>query len=258
MKTQVYLLLETAYESLVDAGLLLEDVNNSDTGVYVGGCFSDMHSFELSDPEGMTGYEHTGCAKAMFSNRISYSFNLHGPSMTIDTACSSSLVALVQAYNDLQSGRVKTALVGGSSLILDPSGCVGFNKFKMLAPDGHCKSFDKSGDGFARADGIVTMFLTTDPAFIKLAPHAKIVGADTNTCGAHEKGITYPSGAIQMKLYERVFKDSLKPSDVHYIEAHGTGTKAGVSPTTIAATFIYQRSLFHCFTLNHSCWFSAF
>ncbi len=92
----MYLLLETSFEALVDSGLSLEDIAHTECGVYVGACFSDMHSFELSDPAGMTGYEHTGCAKAMFANRLSYSYNLHGPSMTIDTACSSSLVALVQ------------------------------------------------------------------------------------------------------------------------------------------------------------------
>eukprot|EP00808_Paulinella_micropora_P018901 g31967.t1 len=225
---QIYLLMETATEALIDSGLTLDDIQDTETGVYVGACFSDMHSFTLLDEEIMTGYEHTGCAKAMFSNRISYTFNLHGPSMTIDTACSSSLVALVQAYNDLQSGRCSTALVGGSSLILDPAGCVGFNKFQMLAPDGHCKSFDQSGDGFARADGIVSLFLTTDPKYIRLHPHAQLLSAETNAVGKHPKGITFPCGVQQGKLYRRTFaRAKLDPKDVQYIEAHGTGTKAG-------------------------------
>ena len=223
---QIYLLLETSFEALLDSGLTPDDVNNTETGVYVGACFSDMHSFQLSSPATMSGYEHTGCAKAMFSNRLSYSYNLHGPSVTIDTACSSSLVAMTNAYKDLQSGRVTTALVGGSSLILDPSGCIGFDRFHMLAPDGHCKSFDKSGDGFARADGIVCMFLTTDPAFVRLKPLACVRAAETNTCGAHAKGITYPSGEQQCKLYERAFVN-IDRTNVDYIEAHGTGTKAG-------------------------------
>eukprot|EP00457_Paulinella_chromatophora_P000069 gb/GEZN01000069.1/.p1 GENE.gb/GEZN01000069.1/~~gb/GEZN01000069.1/.p1 ORF type:complete len:2536 (-),score=350.23 gb/GEZN01000069.1/:442-7830(-) len=225
---QIYLLMETATEALVDSGLMLDDIADSETGVYVGACFSDMHGFTLQNEEGMTGYEHTGCAKAMFANRISYAFNLHGPSMTIDTACSSSLVALVQAFNDLQSGRCTTALVGGSSLILDPAGCVGFNKFQMLAPDGHCKSFDQAGDGFVRADGIVSLFLTTDPKFVRLMPHAQLLSAETNAVGRHAKGITFPCGIQQGKLYRRTFsRANLNPLDVQYIEAHGTGTKAG-------------------------------
>jgi fatty acid synthase, animal type len=117
---QIRLLLESVYEAIIDAGYTMEDLARSNTGVYVGGCFSDMHKALLKDVRTITGYENTGCSHSMFANRISFCFDLVGPSMTIDTACSSSLVAFDLAARDIQSGKISRAIVAGVSIAIDP------------------------------------------------------------------------------------------------------------------------------------------
>lgn len=117
---QIRMLLESVYEAIADAGYSMADLAGSNTGVYVGGCFSDLHKSMLSDMRLITGYENTGCSHSMFSNRVSFYFDLKGPSYTVDTACSSSLVAMDQAVRDLRSGRISRAIVGGVSVVTDP------------------------------------------------------------------------------------------------------------------------------------------
>lgn len=117
---QIRLLLEAVYEAIVDAGYTMEDLAKTNTGVYVGGCFSDMHKALLKDVRTITGYENTGCSHSMFANRVSFCFDFTGPSMTIDTACSSSLVALDLATRDIRSGKINRAIVAGVSIAVDP------------------------------------------------------------------------------------------------------------------------------------------
>lgn len=117
---QIRLLLESVYEAIVDAGYTMEDLSKTNTGVYVGGCFSDMHKALLKDVRTITGYENTGCSHSMFANRVSFCFDFTGPSMTIDTACSSSLVALDLATRDIRSGKIDRAIVAGVSIAVDP------------------------------------------------------------------------------------------------------------------------------------------
>jgi fatty acid synthase len=121
---QVRMLLECVFEAVADAGYTMQDLAGSNTGVYVGGCFSDLHKALLADigsKDKIVGYENTGCCFAMFANRISFHFDFRGPSLAVDTACSSSMVALDLATRDLASGRVSRAVVAGVSLITDPS-----------------------------------------------------------------------------------------------------------------------------------------
>lgn len=124
---QIRMLLESVFEAIADAGYAMSDLAGSQTGVYVGGGFSDLHKALLSDMCkenencSVTGYENTGGCFTMFSNRISFCFDFIGPSLSIDTACSSSLVAFDQAMKDLKSGVITRAIVGGVSLVTDPS-----------------------------------------------------------------------------------------------------------------------------------------
>ena len=120
MDPQIRLLLEVVFEAIQDAGYTMEDLARSNTGVYVGGCFSDMHKALLRDIRTVNGYENTGCSHSMFANRVSFCFDFTGPSLTIDTACSSSLVAFDVAARDIRSGKVDRAVVAGVSIAMDP------------------------------------------------------------------------------------------------------------------------------------------
>lgn len=170
MDPQLRLLLETSFEAISDAGLSPEQLRGSRTGVYVGSCFTDAH--ELFFEQEITGYENTGCAQSMFANRLSFFYDLRGPSMNIDTACSSGLVALCQALTDLRTGIIDRALVGGSSVLLSPHKSKAFEKLKMLSPTGSCKSFDTAADGYARSEGVAVVLLSRvdalDSAYLQI------------------------------------------------------------------------------------------
>ncbi|WP_052700132.1 polyketide synthase [Methylocucumis oryzae] len=117
------------------------EVNNTDTGVFIGASSSDYaRLLEQSALESAAHYS-TGASAALLANRISYFFDWHGPSLTLDTACSSSLVAVHQAIKALRAGECQRALVGGVNLILHPANSIAYGEAGMLAPDGCCKTF---------------------------------------------------------------------------------------------------------------------
>lgn len=115
------LLLETVYEGLESAGIPMESLQGSQTAVYVGVMCDDYTDVLYNDGEAIPTYAATGSARSILSNRISYFFDWHGPSMTIDTACSSSLIAVHQGVQALRSGDSRVAVAGGANLIFGPS-----------------------------------------------------------------------------------------------------------------------------------------
>ena len=117
-------LLEVTYEALENAGLPMSLIAGTQTGVFIGGNPSEYRSHLANDRHNLSMYEATGNAESLLANRISYVFDLRGPSMSIDTACSSSLVALNTAFQSLQSGESSMAVVGGSHLTVMPEGSV--------------------------------------------------------------------------------------------------------------------------------------
>lgn len=162
----------------------------------------------------------------MFPNRISYTFDLTGPSYAIDTACSSSLYAMHQAVAAMRSGQCEAAIVGGVNLVLKPTSSLQFHRLNMLSVDGACKAFDASGNGYVRAEAAVVIFLQKSRNSKRV--YATVVNSKTNTDGNKAQGITYPSGDMQNKLMREVYSEAgIDPADVVYVEAHGTGTKVG-------------------------------
>lgn len=226
MDAQLRMLLEVTYEAIIDAGVNPQDLRGSRTGVYIGVSSSETEQYWCSDPDRVNGYGLTGCARAMFANRLSFTFDFTGPSYCVDTACSSSLYALEQAFNDMKRGVCDNAVVAGVGLILKPTMSLQFNRLSMLSKDGKCKAFDESGNGYVRSDGCVAIFLQ-NPKQAKRV-YATILNTRTNTDGNKEQGITYPSGKMQNKLIRETYEEiNLNPHDVVYVEAHGTGTKVG-------------------------------
>ncbi|CAG9771106.1 unnamed protein product [Ceutorhynchus assimilis] len=227
MDPQLRMLLELTHEAIVDAGLNPNDVKGSRTGVFIG--VSDSESSEYwtaQDPDTINGYGLTGCCRAMFPNRISYTFDFKGPSYAIDTACSSSLFAFQQAVNAIQTGQCDNAIVGGVNLLLKPTSSLQFHRLGMLSPHGMCKAFDASGNGYVRSEAAVVVFL--QKASTAKRVYATVLAAKTNTDGNKEQGITFPSGSMQNRLIKETYEEvGVNPHDVTYVEAHGTGTKVG-------------------------------
>ncbi|XP_015234782.1 PREDICTED: fatty acid synthase, partial [Cyprinodon variegatus] len=226
MDPQLRLMLEVSYEAIVDGGLNPNSLRGSRTGVYVGVSGSEAGEAFSRDPEELLGYSMTGCQRAMLANRLSYFFDFKGPSVTIDTACSSSLLALENAFHAIRQGHIDAALVGGVNLLLKPNTSVQFMKLGMLSPDGTCKSFDSSGNGYCRSEAAVAVLLTRTSAAKRV--YATIINAGNNTDGYKEQGVTFPSGDMQQTLVRSLYQEANVSSDqVEYVEAHGTGTKVG-------------------------------
>uniref|UniRef100_A0A8D2NBI8 Fatty acid synthase n=1 Tax=Zonotrichia albicollis TaxID=44394 RepID=A0A8D2NBI8_ZONAL len=238
MDPQLRLLLEVSYEAILDGGINPGTLRGTDAGVWVGCSGSEAGEAFSQDPEELLGYSMTGCQRAMLANRISYFFDFKGPSLTVDTACSSSLVALENAYKAIRHGRCSTALVGGVNLLLKPNTSVQFMKLGLLSPDGACKAFDASGNGYCRSEAAVVVLLTKRSMAKRI--YATVVNAGVNTDGFKEQGVTFPSGQMQEKLIRSLYSESgVKPEEVEYIEAHGTGTKVGDPQEVNSITSIF-------------------
>ncbi|XP_068199679.1 fatty acid synthase [Antennarius striatus] len=226
MDPQLRLMLEIAYEAIIDGGLNPATLRGTKTGVYIGVSGSEAGEAFSRDPEELLGYSMTGCQRAMLANRLSYFFDFSGPSTAIDTACSSSLLALENAFHAIRHGQCDAALVGGVNLLLKPNTSVQFMKLGMLSPEGTCKSFDSSGNGYCRSEAAVAVLLTKRSVAKRV--YATIINAGNNTDGFKEQGVTFPSGEMQQRLVRSLYQEvHIPPEEVEYIEAHGTGTKVG-------------------------------
>ncbi|KAF7169928.1 hypothetical protein CNMCM5623_002479 [Aspergillus felis] len=230
---QQRLLLETVYESLESAGLSIQQLQGSDTAVYVGVMSADFTDMIGRDTETFPTYFATGTARSILSNRLSYFFDWHGPSLTIDTACSSSLIAMHQAVQTLRSGDSSLAVVAGSNLILGPEQYIAESKLQMLSPTGRSRMWDAAVDGYARGEGVAAIVLkplsqaVADGDDIECIIRETGVNQDGKT-----PGITMPSATAQAALirstYAKAGLDLSRRSDrPQYFEAHGTGTPAG-------------------------------
>ncbi|HYR57289.1 MAG TPA: polyketide synthase, partial [Chthoniobacteraceae bacterium] len=146
------LLLETAWEAIEDAGVVLDFERGTDLGVFVGISHNDYQGIQSTvwDHSGVSPHSPTGAAHSIAANRISYCLNLRGPSVAMDTACSSALTAVHVACDHIWAGRGDAALAGGVTVMITPGGFIGFSQASMLSPDGHCKAFDASANGFVR------------------------------------------------------------------------------------------------------------
>lgn len=242
---QQRLLLELAWEAMENAHMQPSSLSGSDCAVYVGISGLDYGTRSLDDLASISSHFMTGNTLSIAANRLSYIFDLHGPSLAIDTACSSSLVALHHACQALHSGEAKAALVGGVNMLLHPYSFVGFTKASMLSADGLCKAFDASGNGYVRAEGGAVLLIK--PLEQALADgddiQAVILATGTNTDGARKTGITIPSREGQIELMKSVLaKTNLSSNDVDFVEAHGTGTSIGDPIETAAIGEVYGKN----------------
>ena len=231
MDPQQRILLETVYEALESAGYTLEKVQGSLTSVFVGLMTADYYDIQLRDLETLPRYNATGTARSILSNRISYFFNLKGPSMTIDTACSSSLVALHEAVQSLRNGDSETAIVAGANLLLDPGMYVAESTLHMLSPSSRSRMWDKSADGYARGEGFAAVLLKPLSRALEDGDDIECVVKETavNSDG-RTKGITTPSAKAQAALINQTYRNAgLNPltDRPQFFECHGTGTLAG-------------------------------
>lgn len=229
---QQRLLLQTTWEALEDAGTPAECLAGSEVGVFVGGFTLD---YQLLQNQGRTSryrlktHSATGMMMTMLANRISFAFDFRGPSMTIDTACSSSLVAVHLAASSIWNGECSLALAGGVNIMIGPNTAIAESKSGFLSPDGRCKAFDESADGYARGEGgAVVVIKPLNQALMDSDDiYAQILGTAVSQDGRTDS-ITVPRAQAQEAAIAKALRDAnVRPDDIGYVEAHGTGTPVG-------------------------------
>ena len=201
MDPQQRMLLELAWEAMEDASILPSTLRGSHCGVFLGVASLD-YSYRIADDMGaIDASTATGNTSSIASNRLSYVFDLHGPSMSLDTACSSSMVAFHQACQSIRSGETNMALAGGISLHLHPYGFIIFSKASMLSPTGRCQVFDEAGNGYVRSEGAGIFLLKDYDQAVADGDNiiAVVAGSAVNTDG-HKSGLTVPNHGAQIDL----------------------------------------------------------
>ena len=237
------LFLQSVLGAVEHAGYALSSIEGSDTGVFVGIAgseYADLQSF--CDAE-VDGYLLSGLAPTVIANRVSYLLDLHGPSAVIDTACSSSLVAVHRAVSSLRRGESKTALAGGVNVILNPFIYAALQKNGMLSPDGRCKTFDATANGYGRGEGVGVVYLKLlkDAERDGDTIHAVIRGSGESH-GGRTNSLTAPNIEAQAELIVRAQQEAgFAPETIGYWEAHGTGTPLGDPVEIKAVTEAFRR-----------------
>jgi acyl transferase domain-containing protein/acyl carrier protein len=227
---QQRLLLEVSWEALEQAGIAPGQLVGSQTGAFIGIGQNDYAQLQnFSDPTNIDAYSGTGNGFCFASGRLSYVLGLQGPNLAIDTACSSSLVAIHQACQSLRQRECHLALAGGVQLILSPEVTIGLSRMRALSPDGRCKTFDARADGYGRGEGcgIIVLKRYADAVADGDRILALIRGSAVNHDGS-SSGLTTPNGLAQRSLLRQALHNAnLSPTQISYIEAHGTGTALG-------------------------------
>src|ERR1700761_4776977 len=230
MDPQQRLLLEVAWEALENAGVTLEAIRNTQTGVYVGLTTYDYSLIAAkAPPEEVDPYIPFGNASNFAAGRLAYFLGVHGPAVVIDTACSSSLVAIHLACQSLRRRETDLVLAAGTNLILSPLNSIACSRWGMLAPDGQCKTFDAAANGYVRSEGcgVVVLKRLSDALRDGDSVLAVVRGSAVNQDGP-SSGQTVPSGPAQQAVLRAALAAArLEPSEIDYVEAHGTGTALG-------------------------------
>ena len=225
---QERIFLECSWHALEDAGYTTKMLQEQSVGVYVGVMYSHYQLYGLDYIEPSTRRAFNSSYSSI-ANRVSFYFNLHGPSMAIDTMCSSSLTAMHLARESILNGECEVAIAGGVNLSLHPNKYINLSQSNFLSSDGKCRSFGEGGDGYVPSEGVGAVILKKLELAKKNGDYIYgIIKATAINHGGHANGFTVPNLASQTEVIKRAMKVAeVKPEQYAYIETHGTGTPLG-------------------------------
>ena len=229
MDPQQRWLLETSWEAFEDAGLVPQRLKDRRVGVFVGISSHDYVDVQRNENNTSDAHTGTGNALSVAANRLSYFYDFQGPSMAVDTACSSSLTAVYLACQSIWGGDASIAVVGGTNNLLHPAIYISFSKASMLSPDGRCFTFDHRANGYVRGEGVGVVIIKplAEAQADNDRVYAVIRSAVANQDG-RSSSLTVPSQASQEAMLRNAYRDAgVDPSQISYIETHGTGTPVG-------------------------------
>ena len=226
---QQRLLLEVSWQALENAAIAPSSLAGTTSGVFIGVSSSDYAQLRLLSGLETNPYLSTGNAHSITANRLSYFYDLRGPSLAVDTACSSSLVALHLAIKSLQAGDCELAIIGGVNLLLSPEISETLKQAGMIAADGHCKTFDDQADGYVRGEGCGVLILKRlDQAQADGNPIQSVIRGSAINQDGRSNGLTAPNGHAQQNVIRQALQAAqVEPQEISYIETHGTGTPLG-------------------------------
>lgn len=229
MDPQQRILLELTWEALENAHLPASELRGEAVGVFMGSTTNDYAMLMASDPSAAHPYALTGSSPSILANRISYAFDFRGPSITMDTACSSSLVSIHQAVRALRDRDADAAVAGGVNLLVSPHATLSFGKLGVFSKTGAIHAFSEDATGMIRAEGAgVVVLKRLEDAEADGDDVLAVIKGTAVTSDGRSNGLTAPNPDAQVDVLRRAYADAgIRPQDVDYIEAHGTGTILG-------------------------------
>ncbi|KAH7022074.1 putative polyketide synthase, partial [Ilyonectria destructans] len=229
MDPQHRMMLECALEAAESAGITLADLAGTKTGVFAANDVSDYSAHTFEDLPTTSKYTAIGTAPCMFANRLSYFFDLTGPSIAVDGACASSSYALHMACQSIRLGECSTAIVGGAKAIVSPNYWSALDTLGAMSGEGKCFSYDPRASGFGRGEGGATLIIKRLSEAIACGdPIRAVIRNSAANHSGRSQGITMPSQAAQEELLQRLHREvNMDPNETRVVEGHGTGTQAG-------------------------------
>ena len=230
--------MEVSWETLEHAGIAPSSLKGEKTGVFVGQYWDDYSSQRIysTDNREIDRYAQLSALRGLTAGRICHILDSHGPAIQLDTACSSSSLAVHMACQSLRNGESDLALAGGVSLVLAPEHLIGICQMNALSPDGRCKTFDASADGFGQGEGcgMIALKRFSDAQVDGDTVLAIVKGSAVNHDG-QARTVTTPSGPAQRDMLKDALANAeLEPHQIDFVETHGTGTPLG-DPIEVSA-----------------------